>query len=181
MALSIARRAGARLELVHVQEPLDFPAPHLLALDADDHRARERTRAYLDDVLERVSAVSPVEASQTLLQGSVANALCDFARARRTDLIVVATHGRGLLSRFWFGSVTTKLIERMPVPVLVIRPNETGSSLDADPAPRRFLIPLDGSSLAEQVIPLAVALGTLTGAEYRLLRVTPPVLISSFS
>jgi nucleotide-binding universal stress UspA family protein len=64
----------------------------------------------------------------------------------------------------------------MPVPVLVVRPNETGSRLDADPVPRRFLIPLDGSPFAEQVIPLAVALGTLTGADYRLLRVVPPVL-----
>jgi nucleotide-binding universal stress UspA family protein len=64
----------------------------------------------------------------------------------------------------------------MPVPVLVVPPNETGSSLEADPAPRRFLIPLDGSPFAEQVIPLAVALGTLTGANYQLLRVVPPVL-----
>ncbi len=180
LALSIARTAGARLELVHVHEPLDFQGPHFPAL-ADDHRAREQARDYLDIVLERVLAVSPVEASRTLLQGpSVADALCDFAGARRTDLIVLATHGRGLLSRFWLGSVATKLIERMPVPVLVVRPNESGPGPGSDPTPRRFLIPLDGSPFAEQIIPLAVALGTLTGAEYRLLRVTPPVLIGGW-
>ena len=114
MALSIAPGPGLRLKLVRVHEPLDFPDLILPALADGDRRARERARDYLDDVLERVSAVSPVEASQTLLQGSVADAICDFARARRTDLIVVATHGRGLLSRFWFGSVTTKLIELCP-------------------------------------------------------------------
>jgi nucleotide-binding universal stress UspA family protein len=180
IALSLARRAGARLELVHVHEPLEFPDLNLPALAADNRRAGEQARDYLDDVLQRVSAVSPVKARQTLLEGSVADRLCDFVTAQRIDLIVMASHGRGLLSRFWFGSVATSLVERMPAPVLVVPPGETGPSLEADPAPRRFLIPLDGSPFAEQVIPLAVALGSLTSADYQLLRVVPPVLTGGF-
>jgi nucleotide-binding universal stress UspA family protein len=87
----------------------------------------------------------------------------------------MTTHGRGPLSRFWLGSVATELVQCSPVPVLLVRPKEGLPDLAADPAPRRILIPLDGSPLGEGVIPVAVAVGTLSGAAYRLLRVVPPV------
>ena len=52
----------------------------------------------------------------------------------------------------------------------LVRPHERQPDLKPEPQPRHVLIPLDGSPLAEQVLPLATALGGLTGAEYTLLR-----------
>ncbi len=63
--------------------------------------------------------------------------------------------------------------------MLLVRPKEGPPDLAADPAPRRILIPLDESPFGERIIPLAVAVATLSGAETRLLRVVPPVLTSS--
>jgi nucleotide-binding universal stress UspA family protein len=43
---------------------------------------------------------------------------------------------------------------------------------------RSIVVPLDGSHFGEQIIPPAVAVGALTGAAYRLLRVVPRLLLS---
>ena len=41
---------------------------------------------------------------------------------KENDLIVMTTHGRGPLSRFWLGSVADELVRRATVPLLLIRP-----------------------------------------------------------
>lgn len=179
-ALGLARRAKAKLELAHVCESPTYLEPSLATAVRYDNEAAERGRAYLADVGRRVRAAVPaVEVAFTLLQGQVADALFEAIGRTNPDLVVLTTHGRGPLSRFWLGSVATELVQRSPIPVLLIRPKESPPDLTADPGPQRILIPLDGSPFGERIIPLAVAIGALTGAGCRLLRVVPPVLSSS--
>jgi nucleotide-binding universal stress UspA family protein len=54
-----------------------------------------------------------------------AEAVLDYAERHGVDLIAIATHGRSGVSRWVFGSVTQKVVQACPVPVLVIRPKET--------------------------------------------------------
>ncbi|NJN16173.1 MAG: universal stress protein [Oscillochloris sp.] len=54
-----------------------------------------------------------------------ADAILDYAESENADLIAIATHGRSGISRWVFGSVTQKVVQAAPVPVLVIRPRET--------------------------------------------------------
>src|SRR5262249_37066667 len=91
--------------------------------------------------------------------------------------IVMTTHGRGLLSRFWLGSVADQLLRRSPIPLLLLRPTEkTKEALEPSPAPdlRQILVPLDGWPLAEQILPQETELGRLNTAELTLLRVVVP-------
>jgi nucleotide-binding universal stress UspA family protein len=53
-----------------------------------------------------------------------AEAILDYTEQHKVDLIAIATHGRSGVSRWVFGSVTQKVIQAAPVPVLVIRPHE---------------------------------------------------------
>jgi nucleotide-binding universal stress UspA family protein len=182
-ALSLARRAGARLELVHVHvPPVQFSSAdiYLPIPDGEEEASRAQAASYLNDVTARVKAASPtIAVNSTLLEVPVADSLCAFISQSGADLVALTTHGRGPVSRFWLGSVATELIQRAPAPVLLIRPGEGPSDLAADIAPRRILIPLDGSTFGEQILPVALTVGTLTRAEYRLLRVVPPILTSS--
>ena len=57
-----------------------------------------------------------------LLHGPVGPTLAEYAATSKADLIVMTTHGRGPLSRFWMGSVADELIRHSPVPLLVHRP-----------------------------------------------------------
>ena len=59
--------------------------------------------------------------------------------------------------------------------MLLVRPSEGAVDFAQEPFFRNVLIPLDGSELAEQILDTAVGLGTLTKAEYTLLRIVNPV------
>jgi nucleotide-binding universal stress UspA family protein len=110
------------------------------------------------------------------MKGEVADCIREQAAESGADLVVMTTHGRGPLARFWLGSVADELVRRSPVPLLLVRPRETAPDPGQEPDLGRVLLPLDGSTLAEQIIEPAVALGGLAGAEYTLLRVVRPAV-----
>jgi nucleotide-binding universal stress UspA family protein len=176
LALAIAGRAGARLDLVSVQVP--FPPVYGEGWATLENplkaESRERARSYLDGVIRRISVVSPVPATATLLEGMVADTLNQRARATGADLVVMTVIGAGPWTRFWLGSVADELVRRLPMPLVVLRPQEPAPELSRAPTIRHVLAPLDGSDAAEQIVEPAAALGTLTQARFTLLRVVPP-------
>lgn len=80
----------------------------------DDHDALTRSR--LGPVASRLQDWQPGEA---VLMGPPVEALLDFAAEQSADLIVVGPRGHGLSQRL-LGSVTSGLLSRSPIPVLVI-------------------------------------------------------------
>jgi len=180
LALSIARRAKARLNLVevHALYALDDPTAGRAAFEPDlDAECQQQEQLYLDATAKWVTAVSPVSITTGVLSGStvlpdtVADSILERARTGQADLIVMTTHGRGPLNRFGLGSVADELIRRAPIPVLLVRPGEKATGLIPEPVLDHILIPLDGSALAEQVLAPALALARLMGAWCSLLRV----------
>lgn len=174
LAAEIARRSGAVLRIARVhQTPATWAtAMELPQINAEvDQELRERELAYLASITGRMTQNERVRARSTLLDGPVAEALESYANTVDVDLIVMSTHGRNALGRFWLGSVADKMTRRSRVPVLLVRPGEGGKV----PVPRieRFLIALDGSSFAEASLEWALALGSLFGAEYELLTAVP--------
>jgi nucleotide-binding universal stress UspA family protein len=179
LALDIARRAGAGVELVHVHvlpaPPFTEPRPNMES--PIDTRARDRAQAYLDQAAGRAGDAG-VTVTATLLEGAVPDSLLAHAVPRGANLVVMTTHGRGPLSRLWLGSVADEMLRRLPVPLLLVRPGEGEPDLARPPDLRHVLVPLDGSPLAEQVLWPALELGTLTGADYTLLVVVEPLLFT---
>ena len=52
----------------------------------------------------------------------IAAEIISAVRGGDVDTVVMCTHGRGGLSRWLFGSVATRVLQSVQVPVLVIRP-----------------------------------------------------------
>lgn len=73
----------------------------------------------------------------------------------------MAAHGQSGSTRWIMGSVTERVLHQAPCPVLVVR---------SATMPRHILIPLDGSPLAEKVLPAAFALAKQSGCQVTLLR-----------
>lgn len=175
LALSIARHAGAGITLVRVHVPYalmysDSMSPGTFQVDQD---AKQQERAYLDSVRERLMLESAASVSSVLLEYPIiAEALNNHLLTVRADLIVMTTHGRGPLSRFWLGSVADELIRRATTPILLVPSH--GSPVVGDWALRHVLIPLDGSPLAEHILEPAVAIGALMHSRYTLLRIYGP-------
>lgn len=176
LALGIARRGGATVRVAYVHRPF-LPAgqpglyPEAGPLDA---KLRRRGRAYLADLVRRLAKTSTTPVLPVFLEGDdIAETLCAEA-ADATDLVVMATHGRGPLGRLWWGSVGDELLRRLSLPLLLVRGFDTPADLTGDPVLRRVVVPLDGTPFAEQILEPALALGSLQDADHTLLRVVSP-------
>lgn len=173
-ALDLTRRGGARLQLVHVHtSAVPLAADTLPSFDEKlDLQRRIDELDYLADIAGRLRGAGAPDVSTALLEEPVVTAIHNHAVASGADLIVMTTHGRGALSRFWLGSVADTLVRRTTLPVLLIRPPAVANSAPP-PGFRHIIIPLDGSPLAEQIIPCATAIGDDT-AHYLLLQAVGP-------
>ncbi len=174
-AADIARRTGARLELATAfcsQRPAwrtsGAPA-HDPRIDAE--RIAE-LRQYLHQTSSRVMQELEVSATGVLLFGVAAEVLARHVAERPPQLVVLTTHGRGGLSRFWLGSVAQELMRLADAPVLVLKPGDGGAPRSF--APRQILVPLDGSERAERVIEDAAWLSARRAVRFRLLRIVAP-------
>jgi nucleotide-binding universal stress UspA family protein len=183
-ALAIARRANASLNLVrgHVRYALKEPASRCGPFaPVEEAGCKRQEQTYLDATARWLASVSPVRTTTALIPGGVAavnpDDLVEHVRSRGADLIVMATHGRGPVSRFFLGSVADELIRRSAAPVLLVQPREPAPSLLPGPTVGRVLVPLDGSALAEQALGPAADLARLFEAECTLLRVVPPTAV----
>jgi nucleotide-binding universal stress UspA family protein len=72
---------------------------------------------------------APVE--KRIIEGDAAEAgraICAHAAESGFDLIVVGSHGRGLIARAFLGSVSSYIVSHAPCPVLVVRAQDGGAS-----------------------------------------------------
>jgi nucleotide-binding universal stress UspA family protein len=182
LAASLAKKTGAMLHLAHVHQPSPpIPAGGLELVDLFDVHLRQDEEAYLADVARRVREQADVPVSTFLLEGGeVARLLREYAETADVEMVVMATHGRGTLGRWWLGSVADELARSMPRPVVMIRPEEGKADLSQKPEPKCVLVALDGSKMAEEVLEPAAAMAQPFGAEMALVRVCPPVIRASY-
>lgn len=174
--LRLASLYGATLRLVKVTATPGFPTgPEALALDsraADDQHSAELANLYA--IAAECRAHSTIKVTASLERGPVVDALCGYARRNAVDLIVMRSQARSGIARIWFGSVADGLIRESGVPVLVVRPPSIGTGLEKGFSYRKILVPLDGSVLAEQSLPGAIAVARFEGASIILVLVVPP-------
>jgi nucleotide-binding universal stress UspA family protein len=62
-----------------------------------------------------------VDARVIIETGSPAEMIIEVAKRESADMIIAASHGKHGAKKFAFGSVTARLIEHSPVPVLVMK------------------------------------------------------------
>jgi nucleotide-binding universal stress UspA family protein len=166
-ALSVARRAGARLELVRVHVLYALKDPHAgwCPFDpAEEAECIRQEQLYLDATAKRLAAITPVPITSALVEGAEADGILGRIRAGKADLVVMTTHGRGPLRRFLLGSVADQVVRRSAAPVLLVRPHEGPTGPIPEPFVEDVLAPLDGSALAEQALGPALDLARLMEA-----------------
>jgi nucleotide-binding universal stress UspA family protein len=167
-ALTIARRWNARLEIVTVKED-----PSMLAREVLELPSHGWFEQYISQVAQRVQEEDCFTVQTTVLMGSPPEEIQNHAAERGVDLVVMATHGRGPMSRFWLGSTADGLIRRSTIPVLLMRPREEEAGTPPEFKPRRVLVPLDGSDESEAILAHALTLAGNGETEFDLLRIFP--------
>jgi nucleotide-binding universal stress UspA family protein len=179
VALRMAERSGAKIRLVRVLATGSFFG--MAAATEGTAVADEIVRSERDTALGELYALaaecrvtSTADLTVDLHTGPVADVLEGYARRHDVDLIVISTHGRSGLSRLTLGSVTDSLIRHTTIPVLVVKPPTSYLNPQINEAFRHIVVPLDGSTLAEQILPRVMALATIEDAEITLLNVLIP-------
>ena len=179
VALRIAERSEAKVRLVRVLATGSFfemAATTEGAVVAPDlvFSERERALSELYALAAECRAASKADIRVDLHAGPISDVLQGYARRNDVDLIVISTHARSGLSRLSLGSVTDSLIRHTTIPVLVVKPSMSYLNPQVREVFRRIVVPLDGSSLAEQILPRVLTLAQLEDAEITLLNVLVP-------
>jgi nucleotide-binding universal stress UspA family protein len=112
-AVHMARHFGSKLILAHVTE---IPDPYYRLLLAPERAdIEQRCREEMARMEARLRIDMPIET--VLREGDAAGRIEDIIRERKVDLVMMATHGRGLFRRFVMGSVTAKVLHDVQCPV----------------------------------------------------------------
>lgn len=130
-AVELAEATGAAVTLVRVEPWLASRIISAVEYMPDftdaDAAVAEAAEEYLTSVAARLP--NTVRTECTVLRGVPAPALAAFAQEHAPSLLVMATHGRGGMTRLAFGSVADRLV-REGLPILLIPPR---ASAAADP------------------------------------------------
>lgn len=85
---------------------------------------QEEAKTYLAGVSERLQNPKISIACEVSVNENPADAIVEAEQEFNADLVAMATHGRGGLSRFALGSVADKVMRGGSVPVLMVRSSE---------------------------------------------------------
>ena len=135
-AADVLSAAGeTRLSLLRVIEPPTYPVygDGYAYLPFDDEAEIAGAQQYLDDQIKRLRERGR-EATGKVVVGYPAGAIASVARDQQIDVIVMATHGHGGLSRLLLGSTATSTLRQTTVPLLLTRPAALhGADLGPEP------------------------------------------------
>lgn len=180
IALALAKRFDAELHVVRVDaappvtETGTVP-PVLLITEETAREGRRQRQQQLEEAGAEWSRLGGVEVITALEDGPEGRTLRDYAEKFKIDLIVMASHCRGGVQRLTMGSVTDYLIRNTSVPVLVSKEPEGVTPNVSFP---RIVVPLDGSALAEEILPIVADLASKLQSTISLLHVLMPITYS---
>ena len=167
----------------HLAGKFKIPVELLAVIDIAEiatHITAEKAR-FLDGMIEE-----GMRTSETYLRGVAATfggaaVKCTVDKGRADEaivekgesdtamLIAMATHGRSGLNRFLLGSVAEKVLRGAANPLLLVRATEEAKS-DGEADFKTVIVPLDGSELAESVLPMVAGAAKKLGLEVILFR-----------
>jgi nucleotide-binding universal stress UspA family protein len=181
VAVKLAQRFDADLRLVRVEAaPLvveTIPQSPLLITEQtllDERLARLRK---LEALGTECRSLGDIRVMIALEEGPTGPTLGEYAKKFNVDLIVMSSHARGGVKRITLGSVTDYLIRHTNIPVLVVKA-PSFLDLNSQQSLNRIAVPLDGSVLAEQILPQVAQLASRLKSTVSLLRVLTPVTYS---
>jgi nucleotide-binding universal stress UspA family protein len=119
----LAGRFGATLYVLHVTEDMfvtRFGSEMFASVELQrDFEASARLR--LDELIRDGDGSGLRTKTMVITSASPAFAIIDYAKENGIDLIVMGTHGRGVLGHLLMGSVAERVVRLAPCPVLTMR------------------------------------------------------------
>jgi nucleotide-binding universal stress UspA family protein len=156
--LAVATKAGVVLAAV-VVPPERWPSSTMPQATLGEER--DYAEFYLSSIVDRLRERG-VKARVRVEAGQAAANLVAMADEEGAELVAMATHGRSGLGRWILGSVADRVLHLTRKPVFLVHARADGevSSIQL----KKILVPLDGSSTGESVLPFVKRLAADLGA-----------------
>lgn len=125
-AKEIAKGTQAALHIVHIVEPVVYPADWSYAQVgfADiEQELQENAEKELKTLSEALTAEG-FNVVTAVRRGRASDEICNYASEHGISIVAIGTHGRSGLEHFLFGSTTERVLRKAPCPVLSVRLDE---------------------------------------------------------
>ena len=120
----VAQGLQASFLLANAQEPASLyeivKAPDAEVLEHVSHAAGEHLLASAEALLRDAGIAYEHE----VVTGDPAHAMLELIERHGCDMVIMGTHGLGVLRTAFQGSVAQMLVQSSPVPVLLVKPPE---------------------------------------------------------
>jgi nucleotide-binding universal stress UspA family protein len=161
---AFARAFHSHVTLLSVvgREEVDHPSQRIDPLDWQMRRAE--ARSYLNKLKNSLSQAG-LSVRYELQYGDPAARIIEYVQSHDIDLLLLSSHGQSGLTGWNISSVVQKIVIRVQTPIMIVRAYRPDQIDHREAHYKKLLIPLDGSSRAEIVLPLAAELGEFHKAQ----------------
>lgn len=153
----------AVVDVVEIASHMTSEKVHFLDTIIED--AVQHSTTYLRGV---ATTIAGTNVRCSVEKGRAEDTIIEKAATDKTMLITMATHGRSGLNRFLLGSIAEKVLRGTVNPLLLIRAGDEKSQGEA--MLKSIIVPLDGSELAEAVLPIVADMAKKLDLEIELFR-----------
>ena len=170
-AAGLAENYGAGIHLLHVIAPIPAAAYEY----AIDTQVMQSMKEAAEEELTKLAAAvreAGVEVDFEITFGDVYDEIKRSIEKVKPQLLVVGTHGRRGVERWFMGSTTEKLLRHSPVPLITI--SATGEKRDV-PQFRRILVTTDFSDGTSDALAYAFSVAQENESNIALLHVVHDV------
>lgn len=121
-AKTLARQTGAALTLLHAAAP----DPDFVGYDSDPRILRDVVAKRFHDEHRELQALAQalrdggLACTALLVQGATAATILREADKLSADMILMGSHGKGMLKKLVVGSVSEGVLRQTRIPVLVV-------------------------------------------------------------
>lgn len=119
-AISLAKKYGSRIYVIHVVEPFTYTTDFGLDYSAQYREMEATAKKMLDEVVASIRKAG-LDVEGVVVSGKPFLEITRFAKEEHVDLIVMATHGRTGIEHMLLGSVAERVVRKSPCPVLTIK------------------------------------------------------------
>jgi nucleotide-binding universal stress UspA family protein len=161
MALMLAKKTGANVEMVHVigkntDNTYEF-------LEQENHLAKTK----FEEILQKCKDGGNINCALKYIikEGKIFSEISDLADKCEDSLIVLSTHGESGFEDLFIGGNAYKIISHSKNPVITVRKSKISPNIN------KIVLPLDITLETREKVPYTVNLARLFGSEIHLITV----------
>ncbi len=164
MVVELAKTFGSEVVLVEVCEP-------------EESEYGQACQLYINNEAEQLRkrlTGSAANVKTVVLSGKAAEQILNYAEKNSVSLIAISSHGRSGIAPWSLGGTANKVLQRVGIPLIVVRAKEMTDGPAKAGLFNHVLIPLDGSERGATVLPYVTELAKKLKCEVTLLQVVEP-------